>query len=63
MAAILSRLFILFINYILRDLNNTKYFLQDFCSVPGCPTCVNAGYIGGQPAKIRKIGIEFMVTF
>jgi len=44
MPVVLSRLCILFINYISRDLDNTKtLFIETFCSIPGYHTyCVNA---------------------
>jgi len=38
MSAILSRLSILFINDISRDLDNTKKFIEAFRSVRGCQT-------------------------
>jgi len=42
MLAILSRLFVLFINYISRDLDNTKILLYKlFFSVSGCQTCMH----------------------
>jgi len=44
MPAIVSRLSILFINYILRDLDNTKKFLYKlfFRYLVAKPACVNA---------------------
>jgi len=46
-----NRLFLFFINYILRDLDNTKNtFIQDFCWVTSCQTCMcKRGIIRGSP--------------
>jgi len=40
MLVILSKLSILFISYISRDLDNINRLVQDFRSVPGCQNCM-----------------------